>query len=145
MSEHLVTDRRELWKIEFGEGYAIPDAIAHHPDLVDISWHNDIDPSFALKGWEHDDTRDVRISIAHPDVTHREDLSIARLRVVNCALDGRVLFASEDLDHDFERALAVLKAHAPHDPGIVLETPDRDMTIGQLKDILSRTISVMDT
>lgn len=104
MSEHIVYDRRPLWMVEFGERYAVPDAIANDPRLIDTSWHHDVCPSFTLQG--HDaDALDVRLWVDHPDSDERE-LDGARLMV--CDNDGNRLFASED-DTDAPKAIAALE------------------------------------
>lgn len=55
------------WQEEFGPEYAVPDLIANHPALADTSWHNDIWPSFEVKGCDR-----ARLWIEHPDPAKRE-------------------------------------------------------------------------
>lgn len=60
-----------LWLTEFGAGFEVPPAIANDIRLEDVSWHNDVCPSFAWTGRAHDGD-DVRIWIDHPDRMTRQ-------------------------------------------------------------------------
>jgi hypothetical protein len=57
------------WVSEFGEEYAVPDAIAQAEGIEDLSWHNDVCPSFGLHVAEGDEpyAHTVRIWCDHPD------------------------------------------------------------------------------
>jgi hypothetical protein len=62
-----------LWMREFGADYDVPQLFMDAPDLVDVSWHNDVSPSFMLKGTEGiDSDQTPRIWIEHPDPRQRE-------------------------------------------------------------------------
>ena len=67
-----------LWIAEFGSGYAVPTSITNEPGLTDVSWHNDICPSFmwadlpssaTLPG---DEVLDFRLWVEHVDQGMRE-------------------------------------------------------------------------
>src|SRR5262249_48614268 len=58
---------------EFKDSYAVPDVIATHPDLIDVSWHNDAAPSFAPRGLEdHENDVLIRLMVNHPDPQQRD-------------------------------------------------------------------------
>jgi hypothetical protein len=54
---------------EFGEEWAVPDVIAHAEGIEDMSWHNDVCPSFGLHVAESGDiyAHTVRVWCDHPD------------------------------------------------------------------------------
>ena len=103
------TRQTPTWRDEFPDDYNVPAVIATHPDLDDVSWHNDVCPSFTLKGYDGGNNRlDVRLWVAHPDKAAREFPDMPRLYVS----DGEraVFFESED-DADAPKAIeAVLIA-----------------------------------
>jgi hypothetical protein len=72
--KHIVTpcDETPLWVREFGFGYAVPAVILHEPEVEDLSWHNDVCPSFGLRGTCGGDEPDVRLWVEHPDRDQRE-------------------------------------------------------------------------
>jgi hypothetical protein len=59
--------KNDLYLSEFGPAYEVPDAIVD--TLEDLSWHNDVCPSF---GVEDNDGNGVRLWVEHPDVDQRE-------------------------------------------------------------------------
>jgi hypothetical protein len=54
---------------EFGEEWAAPDVIAKAEGIEDMSWHNDVCPSFGLHVAENGDeyAHTVRVWCDHPD------------------------------------------------------------------------------
>jgi len=68
VSEWLKTGRGALWVKEFGIDYAVPAEILKRTDLEDMSWHNDVAPSFGreING------QPLRIWVEHPDPAMRE-------------------------------------------------------------------------
>ena len=60
-----------LWKSEFGAAYDVPDVIAKHPRLVDVSYHNDTSPSF-MDARTNPDADGPRLWCEHPDPARRE-------------------------------------------------------------------------
>lgn len=60
-----------LWLTEFGAQWEVPAALVNDIRLEDVSWHNDVCPSFAWTGRAHDGD-DVRIWVDHPDRMKRE-------------------------------------------------------------------------
>jgi len=55
------------WREEFGDGYAVPETITSQ--LHDVSWHNDLSPSFvaselAPAAYEKEE---ARLWVGHPD------------------------------------------------------------------------------
>jgi hypothetical protein len=61
-----------MWRKEFGEAYAVPDVIDQHPQLLDVSWHNDMSPSFQPRGLEDHEEITLRLWVQHPDPAMRE-------------------------------------------------------------------------
>ncbi len=106
------------WRKEFGVSWSVParvDDLVDKGDLVDMSWHNDVAPSFITKSvaeskaWE-DDGRGVRLWVDHPVRTLREHEDGSRYFVA--AGDGGendVRYAGDDLDE----ALRVLMSIPP--------------------------------
>lgn len=59
-----------LWIREFGTGFDVPAVVTEDPAIEDISWHNDVAPSFCLKGAPPG--TDLRLWVDHPDPDMRE-------------------------------------------------------------------------
>jgi hypothetical protein len=61
---------------EFGTEWAVPAAVTSYPAIIDISWHNDVSPSFTLPQhalpMDDGDCPLVRLWVNHPDATLRE-------------------------------------------------------------------------
>lgn len=92
-----------LWEKEFGVDYAVPEAFSTDPRLVDISWHNDICPSFIVAS--DDDPEGVwRIWVEHVNPELREYPEQPRIFVSSLNEEG-LWFQSED---DVEGAIAEL-------------------------------------
>lgn len=81
---------KALWIAEFGESFAVPASIANHPNLIDVSWHNDTHPSFQAEG----NPRDVRLWVDHVDPSQREIRESVRFCVFD-HVSEIVLFESE--------------------------------------------------
>jgi hypothetical protein len=100
----------ELWKKQFGEGYAIPEPITQAVEaglLIDESWHNDMCPSFSNKPTATDKCQ-IRIWVEHPDPSQREHVSpkdgptkpVERFSVLTYDLQGnydRTIIQTDDL------------------------------------------------
>ena len=104
-----------LWLREFGADYAVPDRLTNDPTLVDLSWHNDIAPSFTTLGLNNNDPDyhagvDVRLWIEHPDPAQRENPGTSRIWVT----EDRVFLweAWDDSPEALEAAIAVLQREA---------------------------------
>jgi hypothetical protein len=110
------------WISEFGEEWAVPDEIAKAEGIEDMSWHNDVCPSFGRHVAEYGYTyaHTVRVWCDHPDpeesgwgprgdvprftVTYTADAEPDAVRGVPCVgLDG-----SEWMSDDPADALRVL-------------------------------------
>jgi hypothetical protein len=95
-----------LWAAEHGRSFDVPDVITTHPQIRDVSWHNDASPSFAVG--DTLETRDVRLWVAHPEPSERE--AEGRRYSVYDADNDQLLFES---DTDADGAVnALLKAYA---------------------------------
>jgi hypothetical protein len=57
------------WVAEFGEDWQVPDVIALAEGIEDMSWHNDVCPSFGLHVAENGEpyAHTIRIWCDHPD------------------------------------------------------------------------------
>ena len=72
------------WREEFGEAYEIPrfvQFLAEKNILTDLSWRNDVVPSFGFYGDESE--QEVRIWIAHPLKSERDDPDAPRFLVTS--------------------------------------------------------------
>lgn len=62
------------WREEFGEAYAVPAEITSDARLVDVSWRNDVCPSFIaaedLDAWDSESVT-LRLWVEHPDPEQR--------------------------------------------------------------------------
>lgn len=56
------------WREEHGEDYDVPEQITKIEGVRDLSWHNDVAPSFGVE----DDDVSVRLWAEHPDEDRRE-------------------------------------------------------------------------
>lgn len=68
----------EKWEAEFGAAYAVPDeirALANAGKLEDISWHNDVCPSFSVADGS------VKLWVDHPEREQRECTPVNRFTV----------------------------------------------------------------
>ena len=100
-----------LWIHAFGSAYAVPSEIASHPDLVDISYKNDVCPSFAPRADQFSD-REGRFAlwIDHPDPEMRENGPDApRVMVTDIEHPACGIFESET---DIAGAIEILLAKA---------------------------------
>ena len=78
---------------EFRPDYDVPAVITKDLRLVDISWHNDLSPSFVLAGREDED---VQLWVGHPDPAIRKQewgTPVPRFNV--CDGEGNILVATE--------------------------------------------------
>lgn len=73
----------KAWISEHGADYDVPAEIADAEALDDLSWHNDVCPSFGkqVTDPETGDVHDVRLWVEHPDPAQRESSSDARFAV----------------------------------------------------------------
>lgn len=106
-----MSDKRQTptWRDEFPADFAVPDLIAGDDRLEDVSWHNDVCPSFILKGYDTSDGAlpDIRLWVNHPDREQREFVDQPRLWVT----DGeRAFFCESDNDDDAAAAVAAVIA-----------------------------------
>lgn len=90
-----------LWVREFGTGYAIPTEIVKlvaAGDAEDLSWHNDVCPSFGNDDEEGGDG--ARIFVEHPDVDQRENgIGTPRYATIwKPSEGGEVVYEGEEID-----------------------------------------------
>jgi len=104
-------DVRPPWLEEFGPEYCVPYEITSDPQLVDVSWHGDLAPSFQLAGFVNDE-RDVRLWVGHPDPQLRDEewagYGLKRFHI-STARDGFRYWLWTD---DVFEAIALLKSRA---------------------------------
>lgn len=89
----------------------VPAVIAQHADLVDVSWHNDICPSFTVKGFDLEQ-RDIRLWVDYAEPTQREFDDLLRYRVIDLASDpsdGTIFETDDDIFGAIEALLAACK------------------------------------
>jgi hypothetical protein len=96
---------RPQWIREFGEPCDVPAAIADDPRLADISWHNDVAPSFQLACALDVEGIDVRLWVAPVNVEDREYDDMPRFQVIDHNLDDLSVFTTET---DAEAAIEAL-------------------------------------
>jgi hypothetical protein len=98
------------YRDEFPADYTVPASIANDPRLDDMSWHNDVCPSFTMKGYEDGGPAglpDVRLWVNHPVRDSREFVEQPRLMVT----DGeRAYFFESENDDDAAAAVEALIA-----------------------------------
>ena len=97
-----------LWICEFGTDYAVPSVISDR--LVDVSWHNDVSPSFVLAG-DEDNENAIRLWVEHPDPEMREYSGSSVRFIVGGAPKGEPVFYYEG--EDAQAALDSLLSLAP--------------------------------
>ena len=77
--------KEPLWKREFYESYAVPaeiESLVAAGTLSDISWHNDVCPSFCLEeDDENSDEKVLKLWVENPDVNKREMTGKTRFAV----------------------------------------------------------------
>ncbi len=106
-------NRTVLWIAEFGAEYAVPALVTD--TLEDLSWHNDICPSFTTKGIAANDPTyhegvDVRLWVDHPDPQERETgPDTPRFRVTGFFGADFIVY---ETDTDLPEAIAVLEREA---------------------------------
>lgn len=66
------------WREEFDESFDVPELIEKLEGVEDMSWHNDVCPSFGVRG---DEEWDLRIWVQHPDPEQRETYEAERYMV----------------------------------------------------------------
>lgn len=97
-----------LWEKEFGRGYDVPSKI-EALGWTDISWHNDMCPSFT----PDPNDPDIRLWVEHPDPSMREfddqpRYAINRISVMEeQGYDKSVIVAGDDLAKILEVAGAL--------------------------------------
>jgi hypothetical protein len=89
------------YEYEHGSGFAIPVEVTSDPDLIDMSWHNNVCPSFACEADDPDEPCQLWIDRPNPD--ERENDGAERFTVTDGAYE--CLYAGDDI----HEALAVLK------------------------------------
>jgi hypothetical protein len=107
-------ERVPTWVAEFGEEWAVPDLIAMAEGIEDMSWHNDVCPSFGLHVPEAGDryAHTLAIWCDHPEpeesgwgprgdhprftVTYQPDSDLTAVEGVPCAGSDWTGFATED-------------------------------------------------
>jgi hypothetical protein len=94
-----VIKKLELWKAEFGKNYNVPAIIAKAEGVEDISWHNDICPSFVWavldrgpEGEEHP----LRLWVEHPDPHQREGGPEADRFFITAGMDCDEIYTGND-------------------------------------------------
>lgn len=71
-ASYLASVKVSLWRAEFGPGYQVPGVITDEPGIEDISWRNDVAPSFTFASVAELGTTDLRLWVEHPDPAERE-------------------------------------------------------------------------
>src|SRR5262245_2033052 len=97
-----------LFETEFGA--AMPQellALLQSGELVDVSWHHDVAPSFAHCDAPLSDAHDLRLWVHAENPMDRESEEIKRFGVLDCA-SGAVHCDTDDLT----QAIAVLRTFA---------------------------------
>lgn len=84
-----------LWAAEF-PGYDVPDAVEDEPGVEDVSWHNDICPSFTFAAVAELGLVDLRLWVEHPDPEQREAGPNAPRYAV--MLDSEETYSGDDVD-----------------------------------------------
>jgi hypothetical protein len=99
------------WEYEHGDAFAVPSVITSDPQLVDVSWHNDVSPAFCLKGTAADPP--ARLWVDHPVPSLREfaDAGADEGRYLVTGVDGTFEEAFYRGD-DVEEAIRILKAES---------------------------------
>jgi hypothetical protein len=98
-----------LWRKEFGDGFAIPSGITGNPRFNDISWHNDMCPSFAVDvdPDAHTKGRYIVVWAEHPEASERE---LKMKRYLVCWRDndgnGDDILETDDVEEAVRVALA---------------------------------------
>ena len=82
-----------LWVREFGAKYQIPREVTAEPGLIDVSWHNDICPSFAWNDRPTSEDDDVRLWVEHVDPAFREN-DVQRFTII---VNSDVHFETDDV------------------------------------------------
>jgi hypothetical protein len=96
-----------LWQREFGARAGVPDGITCDARLIDISWHNDICPSFVVAGCGDDVDEELpRLWVDFERADDRETPSAPRF-MVSCGNGDEAIFESET---DAAGAVAALLA-----------------------------------
>lgn len=106
------TTETPLWRQQFPAHFDVPELLTTDPDLDDLSYGNDVCPSFTTKALadynaEHptdDSSFDLRLWVEHPDPEMREVPGAVRFAVHDMC--DTLLFESET---DLDGALAMLK------------------------------------
>jgi hypothetical protein len=84
---------RPQHEYEHGSGFQVPSEVTNDPDLIDISWHNDVCPSFACKADDPDEP--IRLWVNHPDPEQREYDRAERFLVTDA--ESELLYEGEDI------------------------------------------------
>jgi hypothetical protein len=95
------------WDSEFGASYKVPKKLLDLADagvLEDVSWHNDISPSFERKT---EGGYSVRLWVEHPDLDQRE-AGGSRFMITMDDPDGAFLITVIETDK-LDEALRVLR------------------------------------
>lgn len=112
MTDFLATPKAEpQWLREFGRGHAVPqllDELVQGGELADMSWHNDICPSFAITA-RTADADAPRLWVEHREPERRERPGC---RYVVDGRDEEPAYAGDDL-FDALSALRIVSAQEP--------------------------------
>lgn len=94
------------WLDAFGPSADVPAVLSADPRLQDVSWHNDVCPSFvaAPSTYEGAGADEVRLWADFPDKARSEYPTCARFRVCDNHL---ILFQTDDVA-DLETAIGIL-------------------------------------
>jgi hypothetical protein len=98
------TSAAPLWMHEFGADYDVPLLLTADLELTDISWHNDVCPSFCLA--ETRSRLTYRLWCDHPQRDDRELQQAGRFMVTAPATDDEPLYVGDDV----LEAVRILKA-----------------------------------
>lgn len=98
-----------LWAREFDATYAVPETLWKHPQIEDMSWHNDVCPSFTMTAYAlgRDQRDDIRLWVEHPDPARREFAGAPRYSVNGQTTGTPAFFQSND-EADLSQAIAEL-------------------------------------
>lgn len=83
---------KPLWIEEFGEAFAIPAWVTNKHGVEDVSWHNDMCPSFE---YHAQDGRVYRMYVDHPVIEERDSNdgmhSTERFSIITETEDGEYI------------------------------------------------------
>lgn len=92
------------WIKEFGTEFDVPSIVSER--LIDVSWHNDVSPSFVRPG-DEDNEDAIRLWVEHPDPNRREYIGSSVRFIVGGAQDGGIYYEGEDVNAAIDSLLSL--------------------------------------